>query len=257
MMKQFLRIFCMGFMLICGTLSAQDSTALKNDRKTLQFDHAAIEKPTVFDTAELEQYRHQTDFDYSREDVQINWWQAIKEWFVHIWWSFWESIFGSITPGGWPSVFIQVVKYVLIIGFIGLLVWLFIKLNPGQMLLKPQESPDVLLTDEEKIMKSKALPKMIAEARENKNYRLAIRYCYLLLLKQLTDKNLIHYQFQKTNQAYLLELKSTELFHHFEHLTQVYDFIWYGDFVPTENQYQTVADEFGQIQNLLKKHADA
>lgn len=256
-MKQFLRMFCIGCMLICGTLSAQDSTMAKKHRKVFEIDDSPIEKATVFDTTELEKYKHQIDFDYSRENLQVNWWQALKEWFTHIWWSFWENIFGSISPGGWPFAFIQIVKYVLIAGFIALLIWLFIKLNPGQMLLKPQESPDVLLTDEEKIMKSKALPQMIEEARENKDYRLAIRYYYLLLLKQLTDKNLIHYQFQKTNQEYLNELKSTELFHHFEHLTQVYDFIWYGDFLPTEKQYHTVAYEFEQIQNLLKKYANA
>ena len=46
----------------------------------------------------------------------------------------------------------------------------------------------------------------LAEAEAAGNCRLAVRLGYLQLLKQLTDRGLIHWQPDKTNHAYLAEL---------------------------------------------------
>ena len=52
---------------------------------------------------------------------------------------------------------------------------------------------------------------LISEAESNNNYRLAIRYYYLWLLKGLSEKEIIDYDPEKTNSDYQYEIKTPEI----------------------------------------------
>lgn len=69
---------------------------------------------------------------------------------------------------------------------------------------------------------------LIAEAVEKKEYRNAIRYCYIKALRQLEGRALIDWQLNKTNSQYLKELSNAELKKHFAKLTLVFEKTWYG-----------------------------
>jgi hypothetical protein len=82
---------------------------------------------------------------------------------------------------------------------------------------------------------------------------LAVRYYYLLLLKNLTDVNLIEYEFDKTNNDYLKEITSKAINQNFEKATLLYDYIWYGNFSVSENDFYKAQQVFKNIDLQIKE----
>lgn len=83
----------------------------------------------------------------------------------------------------------------------------------------------------------------IDEAIGRKHYRLAVRLLYLQTLKQLSDRQLIHWKKEKTNAEYLYEL-NTSLQKPFGSLTREFEYIWYGEFVIDEPRFFTIKKSF-------------
>lgn len=130
----------------------------------------------------------------------------------------------------WAGPLLKVIAYVVIIGLVVFLVWyitknmtfdLRIERNKLQTadLEKPVENIDALDID-----------RLLAQARSEGNFRMAIRLCYLGLLKKLNAAGLISWKKDKTNRDYLSELFLTEV--HYKQilrLTISYEAVWYGE----------------------------
>ena len=91
----------------------------------------------------------------------------------------------------------------------------------------------------------------IAIALQNKNYRLVVRLLYLQTLKQLSDKNLIDWQPEKTNQTYVSELKQQPYHQQFVSLTNQFEYIWYGEFYIDENTFQPIYQSFQEFNTQM------
>ncbi len=98
--------------------------------------------------------------------------------------------------------------------------------------------------------------KLIAQALEQKDYRGAVRYYYLFILKELSERELIDYEFDKTNADYLQELIATQLKQGFQRVTKLYDYIWYGNFSVTESDYRKAESTFVQLEKNIQSHHD-
>lgn len=90
---------------------------------------------------------------------------------------------------------------------------------------------------------------LISKAENNNDYRLAIRYNYLLVLKSLSLKNIIEIEDDKTNVEYLNEIKNTDLNNAFSKVLYVYNYTWYGEFSINAQQYNIAKNNF---QSLIK-----
>jgi hypothetical protein len=88
-------------------------------------------------------------------------------------------------------------------------------------------------------------PAQLRAAEEAGNLRLAVRLGYLALLKQLSDGDLIEWQPDKTNQAYLRELASQRpaLRPAFAEATRQFEYVWYGELALTPPLYAEVRAE--------------
>jgi hypothetical protein len=88
-------------------------------------------------------------------------------------------------------------------------------------------------------------PAQLRAAEEAGNLRLAVRLGYLALLKQLSDRALIEWQPDKTNQAYLRELASHQpaLRPAFAERTRQFEYVWYGELALTPALYAEVRTE--------------
>ena len=93
---------------------------------------------------------------------------------------------------------------------------------------------------------------LIQEALQNKDYRLAVRYNYLLLLKRLDQYNIITYDSQKTTYDYSLDLEGTTYSTGFNKATYYYTYIWYGEFSIDEDEYKTASSVYAQILKSFK-----
>lgn len=110
-----------------------------------------------------------------------------------------------------------------------------VKENPDDLRFSEDDIHDVPLKD--------FLRKSMAE----KKYQDAVRLLYLILLKNLADKNLINWRPGKTNHEYQAEIEDDEIKKQFSHLTRLYEYIWYGDFKISATEFDTIHNSFDQF----------
>jgi len=81
------------------------------------------------------------------------------------------------------------------------------------------------------------LNRYINTALRNSNYALAIRYQQLLNIQQLHHKEIINWDRSKTNYELMEQVTNEELKNDFKSCTQIFDYVWFGDFSVTEQSY--------------------
>ncbi len=149
------------------------------------------------------------------------------------------------------SLPLQIVGYVLIgILLIGILIYFF-----GKGLFKnPKVIPtnDHIITDLDERPMESDLERYLRQALENKDFRLAIRIYYLMLLKLLNDKELITWKKNKTNMDYLIEMRNHPNYNQLSQQTLIYEYVWYGEQSIAEPQYKTVSQTFIQLLQNMK-----
>lgn len=93
---------------------------------------------------------------------------------------------------------------------------------------------------------------LIESAEQNTDYRLAIRYYYLSILKALSLKKLIKIEDDKTNSEYLNEIFNTPHKDQFQYTSYLYDYIWYGEFPLDAEKYNTAKLHFQKLIKQIK-----
>jgi Domain of unknown function (DUF4129) len=109
-----------------------------------------------------------------------------------------------------------------------------------------------LSSEETEMEDDDSFTKRIADAEKKGAYRLAVRYQYLHLLNTLAAKEWVQLSPDKTNYQYLRELSGKPVRNDFARITLHYDYAWYGNFEVDVNVYQTIKNEFQQLQRALK-----
>jgi len=132
-----------------------------------------------------------------------------------------------------------------------LLIKFFLKVNSNSIVSNASNNPVVSITEDEALIKHKDLLKLIKQAIDQKNYRLAIRFYYLNIIKQLEENELITWEQQKTNEDYIQEISKENIKSSFKDLTRLYDFVWYGNFEIDETKFVKVAANFEATTNLI------
>lgn len=93
---------------------------------------------------------------------------------------------------------------------------------------------------------------LIDQAESSNDFRLAIRYYYILVLKSLTLKNLIRFEENKTNNDYLNEISHLKFSNQFAYTSYLYNYIWYGEFPLNLEQYQIAKQRFRTLIDEMK-----
>ncbi|WP_179337874.1 DUF4129 domain-containing protein [Winogradskyella ludwigii] len=235
-------------LLLC-VFVGQFSIAQQNT-PSVKFDDTTIEKQHISED-DLETYKANDDFNYKEAVAEDNFLDKAYSWFQNILRKFWESIFGVGTASGFIYFIFRILPYLLLAFLIFLLVRFFLKVNSNNLITKAKQQGSILFTEEEQIIKNEDIPALIKDAIDQKNFRLAIRYYYLLSLKHLTEGDRISWQPQKTNEDYIKEITINHLKVDFKNITRIYDYVWYGEFnvdvvkfealkIPFENLNKTI-----------------
>lgn len=104
-----------------------------------------------------------------------------------------------------------------------------------------QRKPD---EEEEADVESEDIEEKISKAIAAGNYRAAVRFLYIKTLQLLNNKGWIRYHAQATNHEYILQMSNNKLSNEFNFLTGVYDYVWYGEF-------ELSGDQFGRVQHVF------
>lgn len=211
---------------------------LQNDNSTVQLKK--------FNDAELTRLKQRPEFQYNDESAGPSLWSRFWRWF-------WHLFDGIDTPRNalWLIVFL---KYLFISLGIAAIVFIILKLAGVDVRgLFKRKSVDAgipfteTLENIHEIDFDLNLDKAIAQH----NYRLAVRLLYLRALKQLSDAQLIHWQIDKTNAAYVNELANPNQREAFAILTRQFEFVWYGEFAINSQAFQNIKTLFSNFKQTL------
>jgi hypothetical protein len=151
-----------------------------------------------------------------------------------------------------PPVVGMVLKIIFIIGLLALLVFLLVRIagtqgfiELGSRKIRAYGNRDITLENIDENVLDATFEPFIQQALATKNYALAIRLYYLWLIKELSLTKQIVWKKDKTNAAYIQDIKSNDLSRTFRNLTNIYERTWYGE--------QKVAEtEFGYLEAQFK-----
>jgi len=246
--KRFLVIL---LFLYFGTVQSQESDFLVQNTE-VRYDESTTLTPVDLNEKQIKSYRSQEEFDYINTIEKDNWWTRFKKWLNAKYNQFINWLFGDYKANSILSFVIAVIPYILILVLLGLIFWLFSRLNPGGKILQEPKTSEVFISEEEDLVKNEDLSALVKEAIQNGQFRLAVRYYYLYELKQLDELELIQYEYQKTNRDYSEEIKNTIIRKHFSDITKLYEFIWYGSFKVSESDYKLAEKGFTRMEEALK-----
>jgi hypothetical protein len=156
----------------------------------------------------------------------------------------------------WSGAGLQTIFYILVIAVVGLILWAVFKNMSFDMKLKKTVTvTDDAVTDFEHI-EELDIDTYLRKAREEKNYKLAIRLYYLGLLKRLNATGFIFWRKDKTNLDYLNEVFSRD-FHYndIRKLTLAYEEVWYGERNLTDESFHNVTSRFESMFGKINAQA--
>ena len=148
----------------------------------------------------------------------------------------------------------QVIEFLLYAILIILALYIVVRLlvgNKAASFFSKTSSQLAPLNIKEEHIERIDLDQFIKDALAQKNYRLAVRYMYLKVLKQLSFHNFISWHFDKTNQDYYHEIENLQLKDNFKKVSYLYDYVWYGEFDLDEDGFANARQDFERFAKNL------
>lgn len=229
--------FCICCIACCINLYSNNDSITLPSKNVIIIDSSAI---TVREPEQAKQQELLNDKDYiydRKEEPPKNFWQRFTSWL--------RSKIREILDSKGGETSLTILQYLLIAAAIILIVFLLLKNNMRSIFYG--KSASVATIDYSELnedIHSINFNELIEMALAQKDFRRAIRLHFLRLLKELSDKNLIAWKLDKTNNDYLIELSNSSYREHFKTLATTYEYIWYGNFVLEEKDFYKELEKF-------------
>jgi len=141
-----------------------------------------------------------------------------------------EEESGSSFAGWWSGLNLLIKGFciLILIALVGYIIYLLTRLESNQS-FEVEKSFEERLRNVEEELEESELERLLRESIEYKNYKLAVRLYFLMMLNKLSEKNWIQYKKQKTNFLYLREMKGRTEYQKFRELTYTFEYSWYGE----------------------------
>lgn len=183
------------------------------------------------------------EFNYDEKKIQEPLIERLKRKILKII----ESVFGKLDPLKANTVTENSIKILAIVAA-GFVLYVLVKflLGKDQNLFFSKRNKKISISALELTENIHEIdfPKSIANFENQNDYRSAIRYQFLYLLKKLSAKNLISWNPEKTNRDYYKELKDDSLKKNYAELSRVFEYVWYGEFPLPEKEYEYFSHKF-------------
>jgi len=225
-------ILCLGihqmvFSVNQGSMKESDS---------LKIDNSSIESRSFSD---LRETYSGNEYVYERTVETSGWWTRFKQWFKELFnMDTGEESDKIIDMAFWigASIIFLLVLFFLFKAIVNKEgVWVFGKSSDKNIIKAVDVEANIHTTN---------FQKLISDAESNNNYRLAIRYYYLWLLKKLSLAEIIEYDVEKTNSDYQNEIGTVSMKEKFTYTSYLYNYIWYGEFDVDNSQFSSAKKAF-------------
>lgn len=222
--------------------NVNDSTALEISENDLEKEFSGSADTTrievrKFSQSEIDRLKADPDLNYAQPPtVAETLWQRLMRWLS---WLFF-SIFDKATTTDLGRFLMYLVAIVLTI----VVIMMMLKVNAFRVFYSGADQGKQGYQVFHENIHEMNFEKLIQEATEKNEYRLATRLIFLYALKILSDKHLIDFSAGKTNHDYVEELQPGEIKTGLNELSFYFDYAWYGNFAINEGQFQKVKNTF-------------
>lgn len=161
-----------------------------------------------------------------------------------------KNTFGINVPPGALKV-MEIIVYILM-GILVVFLMVRVLVNEKFNSIFTKKAKSIIDIDlSEQHIENIDLDTLLSDALEQKNYRLAIRYHFLKILKRLSEKGIIDWHFEKTNSDYQKEIEKPDIQARFKEVAHIYDYIWYGEQEIDSTKFNAANALFGVLSNRL------
>lgn len=233
-------LICFLILIIQSLLHGLDTYGLNIPVKPeIVFDSAKTDQRTI-SQQQLKELLNDSDYVYDRVGPEPeSLWQKFKDWFRRKL----ATLFSS--KGG--SIGLRILEYGLMAVGIIIIILLLLKNNVRSLFYGKAASVNIDFSEFEDHIDKINFDEMILASVTKKDYRKAIRLHFLKLLKELSDRNLIQWKIDKTNNDYSIELNKSKYSSQFRELASLYEYVWYGDFHLEEKKYTELLQLFKEF----------
>jgi hypothetical protein len=253
--KTFRFVLCLAALLFCGTLvQAQDEEVMDtivappveySDDNSEKIEKALAPEPefrqvpdsTIQGLKNRKEFAYANDPGFWKPEPQIQ--KAPRK-------GFWDYFHDFFSSDG-----VRIIVYGLLIAFFVFVVYRIIVVNKLYLFYRSGKTKALAEGDETDI-KDINFDEKIQQALAAGDRRMAVRYMYLKSLKLLNDKQWIRYHADGTNYEYVNQMSGRKLASEFSFLTRIYDYVWYGEFAITPEQFDIVQKNFSHFYNAVK-----
>ncbi|WP_294245990.1 DUF4129 domain-containing protein [uncultured Chryseobacterium sp.] len=183
------------------------------------------------------------DFDYTTVKPRMSFWEKLMNKVYRLL----ESIFGKTvftSSGNIAGVLIRLFAIVLVGFLLYFIIKYFIGKDGAFLFGKKNRKLDIQEEDLHENIHEINFPESILRFENAGDFRSAVRYHFLWVLKKLSDKKRIAWNPEKTNRDYLAELEAPHLKDQFYSLSYIFDYVWYGEFAITQEDYTKFRDQY-------------
>ncbi len=205
---------------------ASDSTFVNNQQGIITIRH--IDKEIIND------YRNKKEYDYREMEAESpgflqRIFSMIKDFFYKIF-----KIKINLWSYRFPLLALLIVSVVLIL----------LKSNMKYLFKSNSKINDSVMINYDVNPSGIDWSKQIKNAEKNNEYRIAIRFYFLWLLKQLNKNGFIVWKLEKTNFDYAREINNDDIKYNFLKLNKLYEAVWYGNFPVIKDDYDKIGNDF-------------
>lgn len=220
---------------------------------SISFSNAFSAIPVKYDTSEIKvripegsaitKIKRDKDFNYKLAPTPD---ESFLEWLKYKFYKILDIIFSDKGPA-------IVIRWILVIAILIFILLKILKVTPQSLFYKNKKSQVLPSGEFSEDITGLNFEALIIEASAEGNYKKAVRYMYLKLLKILSEQNIIEWSVYKTNQDYHKEMLSSSFNENFRKLSSLFEFTWYGDFTLNAATFKKIHYEFSEFYNRLNK----
>lgn len=249
------RLFSIILFLLALQLNAFDfnQTSLIEGQAIIIKDSLKIDEsdlnPKTFD--DLRDKYNDDDFVYEYDTNKSGWWTRFKQWLNDLI-KKWFNIKNSKDASNMTDWMLKI-SAVLIFLLVAYFIFKAVMNEEGQWVFGKSSDKSVIpITDIESNLAITDFDKLTKDAENSGEFRLAIRFYYLWLLKKLSYAEIIEYDVEKTNSDYYNEIILETTKKQFSYTSYLYNYIWYGEFDVDEVAYKKAKKAFIKFLNSIK-----
>ncbi|MFO7657864.1 MAG: DUF4129 domain-containing protein [Bacteroidales bacterium] len=243
-MRSVARISLLFVLVVFGAFPSFPVNASVAERKVL-YDTSEV-KVREPDSTTFEKYLGDKDYFYENEaDIAgeltfwLRFWRRLGKYFEKV----------SFLLGAVPILFI----IVLIALMVFFLLVLFTKTRLSGIFYQQKNISHIEFIEVEDGDRDTDIDRLIAAAIANKNFRAAIRFMFIRVLRTLEARSYLSISKGKTNFDYQSELKGLPFFDDFTRALMAYEYVWYGNFQVDRQGFEKLSESFNNIYNQLNE----